>query len=167
MVELDSVAYSPSSSRKAGSKSPLESPLEVEAGEQALRLGRQHPASRQDRAVEGRRVVRQVADARRADLDRPGADSHRPRPSVAVAVAVLGQHAALVSGSAQELIDLHRQGPLEHATGALARQLLDGVVDDRSRRLARLRLGRRRLDGIDGVLLRLVVSRLLRSCDRG
>ncbi|MGH3452633.1 MAG: hypothetical protein ACRDQW_18410, partial [Haloechinothrix sp.] len=77
--------------------------------------------------MERRLVDGQVANARRTDLDRPGADGHRPRPAIAVAVAVLGQQAALVSGAAQELVDLDRQSPFQHAPRALASQLLDGV----------------------------------------
>ena len=73
--------------------------------------------------MEGRRVVRQVPDARRADLDRPGADRHRPRATIAVAVAVFGQHAALVSLATEELVDLCRQSPFEYAPRSLARQL--------------------------------------------
>ena len=61
--------------------------------------------------MEGRRVVRQVPDARRADLDRPGADRHRPRATIAVAVAVFGQHAALVSLATEELVHFAGQSP--------------------------------------------------------
>jgi hypothetical protein len=82
-----------------------------------------------------------------------------------------GQQPALVSGASQELVDLDRQRALEHATGALAGQLLEGGVD--GRRWLRIWLTRLTLLGrvqparkvervLDGS-----VRRLARRCDRG
>ncbi len=51
-------------------------------------------------------VFGQVADPGRADLDGPGADSHRSRTTIPVSVAVLGQQPTLVAGSSEELVDL-------------------------------------------------------------
>ncbi len=49
---------------------------------------------------------------------------------------MLGQHAAIVSGTAQELVDLDRESALQHAAGALAglkrwRALLGQIPDAR------------------------------------
>lgn len=104
--------------------------LEVQAREQALGVLGQVAAPGQEGRGEGLAALRQVRDARRPDLHRPGADTDLALPGVAVAVA-RATAARGIAGTLQERVHLGREHRGEHAPGALEADRLERVRDHR------------------------------------